>query len=478
MKPHRKLESILRKALRRAGFHRDATLVVACSGGPDSTTLLHALLALRPTMGLKLHVAHLNHDFRGQEAEDDAVFVANMAGKLGLPSTVDEADPIAYQQERGISSFEEAAREVRYRFLTNLANSINADAIALGHTADDQAETILMHILRGSGLPGLRGMQELTPWRDTPKAKTATLFRPLLQATRHETRAYCLELKKPFREDSTNRFLRFTRNRIRLQLLPALREYNPQVRQALVRIGRAATESLDFLNEQLDDLWPEISSTDGKHVTLDTSSMKELHPTFRAMALRRAFAQASGSVRRLSETHVKSMMALAEGPAGKIVHLPGELAIRSTHDRLIIGPLQPIDSAPTSPDYEYPLKVPGTTRIPGWLITAELVPSNINPKTLAPGEALFDADKMGNCLVVRNRRPGDYFQPLGMTGRKKLKDLFIDLKIPRELRPSIPLLVSEKGVLWVYPYRTSELSRVDHTTSRRLLVRWESASRP
>ena len=478
MKPHRKLESILRKALRRAGFHRDATLVVACSGGPDSTALLHALLALRPTMGLKLHVAHLNHDFRGQEAEDDAAFVADMAEKLGLPSTIDEADPIAYQQERGISSFEEAAREVRYRFLTNLANTINADAIALGHTADDQAETILMHILRGTGLPGLRGMQELTPWRDTPKGKTATLFRPLLEATREETRAYCIELKKPFREDSTNRSLRFTRNRIRLQLLPTLSEYNPQVRQALVRIGRAATESLDFLNEQLDDLWPEISSTNGKHVTLDTSSLKKLHPTLRAMALRRAFAQASGSIRRLSETHVKSMLALAEGPAGKIVHLPGGIAIRSMRDRLVIGPPQPVESPHIPPHYEYPLKVPGTTRIPGWLITIETVSPDIDPKTLDPTASLFDAAKIGNRLVVRNRRPGDYFQPLGMTGRKKLKDFFIGQKIPRELRPSTPLLVSEKGVLWVYPHRTSELARIDETTRRRLLVRWESASRP
>ncbi len=476
MKPHRKLESILRKALQRAGFDHGATLVVACSGGPDSTALLHALLALRPDMALKLHVAHLNHDFRGQEAEDDAAFVAEMAANLDLPTTVDEADPIAYQRERGISSFEEAAREVRYRFLTNLSNSISADAIALGHTADDQAETILMHILRGSGLPGLRGMQELTPWRDTPKGKTAALYRPLLQATRKETRAYCLELNIPFREDSTNRSLRFTRNRIRLKLLPALREYNPQVRQALVRIGRAATESLDFLDDQLNALWPEISSTDGGSVSLDTSSLKELHPTLRAMVLRRAFARASGSIRRLSETHVKSMLSLVAGPAGKIVHLPGGLAMRSTHDHLVIGPLQPLDSPHIPPDYEYPLTVPGTTRIPSWLITAETASSDLDPTSLAPTEALFDADKMGNCLVVRNRRPGDFIQPLGMTGRKRIKDLFIDLKVPRELRASTPLLVSEKGVLWVYPYRTSDLAKVDETTRRRLLVRWESAS--
>ena len=278
MAPRRKLELILQKALERTGFHQGATLVVACSGGPDSTALLHALITLQPATCLNLHVAHLNHDFRGQEAEDDAAFVAQMARRLNLPSTVEEADPIAYQRERGISSFEEAAREVRYRFLTKLANRIDASAIALGHTADDQAETILMHIIRGTGISGLRGMQELSPWRDAPNQQPALLFRPLLQATRSETRAYCLELDIPFREDSTNSSLRFTRNRIRHQLLPILRDYNPQIRDALVRIGRASTESQQFLSDELDRLWPSLFSRHGRTVSLDASAFKNSTP--------------------------------------------------------------------------------------------------------------------------------------------------------------------------------------------------------
>ncbi len=476
MKARRKLEAVLRKALRRAEVPPGATLVVACSGGPDSTALLHTLLALQPATRLNLHVAHLNHDFRGQEAEDDAEFVATMAEKLSLPSTVEEADPIAYQRERGISSFEEAAREVRYRFLTNLANRIDAHSIALGHTADDQAETILMHLIRGAGLPGLRGMQALTPWQDAPNAEAATLFRPLLQASRQDTRAYCLERDIPFREDSTNRSVRFTRNRIRLRLMPTLKEYNPQVRDALIRIGRAATESLEFLDEHLEALWPQISSTDAGNVTLDAASLRSVHPTLRAMALRRAYVHAHGSIRRLSESHVRAMLSLTEAPAGKTVHLPGGLAAASTRDRLIIGPMQPSENTHDAHEFEYPLNVPGATRIPGWLITAEPTPDTVDPRSLSASEAIFDADKLGNCLVVRNRRPGDRIQPLGMSGRKKLKDLFIDLKIPRSLRSYTPLLVSEKGVLWVFPYRTSELARVDGKTLRRLLFRWEPAS--
>ena len=475
MAPRRKLELVLLRALEKSGLPRGATLVVACSGGPDSTALLHALLAIQPATHLQLHVAHLNHDFRGQEAEDDAEFVAEMAAKLNLPATIDEADPIAYQRERGVSSFEEAAREVRYRFLTNLANRIDAHAIALGHTADDQAETILMHILRGTGLPGLRGMQELTPWRDTPNGQPAILFRPLLEATRHDTRAYCLDLNIPFREDSTNRSLRFTRNRVRLKLIPALREYNPQVRDALIRLGRAAAESHQFLADELDAHRPNIFSKQGRTVTLNAAALRNLHPALRSLALRRAYAEASGSPRRLSESHVKAMIALSEAPPTKTVHLPGGLAMQSAPHRLIICPLEQQKNADETPDYEYPLNMPGTTRIPGWRISIEPAPSTLDPKTLPPTDALFDSDKIGKNLVVRNRRQDDYFQPLGMSGRKKLKDLFIDLKIPRELRPSTPLLVSEKGVLWVYPYRTSEKTKIDATTKRSLLVRWEAA---
>ena len=475
MKTRVELERILRKALQRTGFHRAATLIVACSGGPDSTALLHALVALQPALSLQLHVAHLNHDFRGQEAEDDALFVANMAERLDLPSTVAEADPIAYQRERGISSFEEAAREVRYRFLTELAHRIHADAVVLGHTADDQAETILMHIIRGAGLPGLRGMQEVTRWHNPPTGQSAVLLRPLLEASRNDTHSYCLELAIPFRVDSTNTSLRFTRNRIRHKLLPVLEEYNPRVREALIRTGRAASESLHFLNEQLNALWPEMFSKDGRTVHVDASALNDLHPYLRGLALRRAFAEARGSSRRLAESHVKSMLDLSQGPAGKSMHLPGGLAMQTTQAGLIIGPIEQDENVTPTLDFEYPINVPGTTQIAGWRVTVEPASPTLDPKTLEPTAALFDADQLGDHPVIRNKRPGDYIQPLGMRGRKKLKDLLIDLKVLRELRPSIPLLVSEKGVLWVFPYRTSEMAKVDESTRRRLLIRWEPA---
>ncbi|MDP3063259.1 MAG: tRNA lysidine(34) synthetase TilS, partial [Chloroflexota bacterium] len=202
------------EALRRAGLTgRNATLVVAVSGGPDSMALLHLLLRLRGSLSLKLHVAHIDHDFRGQEAVEDARFVAEQAVALGLPTTIGKEDPVAYKTAHRISSMEEALRRVRYAFLAGVARDTAAAAVALGHTADDQAETVLLHILRGAGLHGLRGMEPLSTLHLPQDGVEVTLARPLLEATREDTRAFCQQEGVPFRDDTTNRSMRFARNR-------------------------------------------------------------------------------------------------------------------------------------------------------------------------------------------------------------------------------------------------------------------------
>ena len=281
------------------------------------------------------------------------------------------------------------------------------------------------------------------------------MFRPLLESTRDDTHGYCLELGLQFRQDSTNHSLRFTRNRIRHELIPALKQYNPRIREALVRIGSAATESQDFLSAELDALWPNLADLEDNAISLDAAALQRLHPALRAMAMRRAYAQVRGNLRRLSETHVKSMLALVEAHAGKRVYLPGGAGMRSESGRLIIAPLDATERTTPTPDFEHPLQMPGVTSTPLGVITIEPAPGVVNPAELWPHAALFDAEEMGDGLVVRNRRPGDRIQMLGMSGRRKLKDLFIDLKIPRHLRQSTPILASEKGVLWIYPYRRS-----------------------
>ena len=232
-------------SLRRAGYaDSDVTLMVGVSGGADSTTLLHSLHRLSRSHRISLHVAHLNHDFRGDEADEDARFVEALAQKLGLPVTVEKRDPIAYQRDRGISSFEQGAREMRYEFMAKIAERAGAVAVAVGHTADDLAETVLLHILRGSGLPGLRGMTEVAPWPWPTGLESPALFRPLLEVNKADTVEYCRELGQDFRLDSGNFLFRFTRNRVRQNLMPYLAaEYNPRVREALVRLARTSAWS-------------------------------------------------------------------------------------------------------------------------------------------------------------------------------------------------------------------------------------------
>ena len=448
--------------------------MVAASGGPDSTALVYCLVGLQNSMNLSLHLAHLNHDFRGEEAEEDARFVSKMAKGLGLPCTVDEANPMVYQEEHKVSSFEEAAREVRYDFLTALAQKIGALAIALGHTADDQAETILMHFLRGAGLPGLMGMQEVTEWHSPRPPLKGTLYRPLLEATRMETKAYCLELGIPFREDSTNLSMKFTRNRVRHQLLPLMQGYNSRVREALVRTGRSVSEAVSYLEGELDRIWPTISTRKGDSLYMGTEGFKALHPFLQGMALRRSYGEVKENMRRLTDSHVRSMLKLAAGPPGRSVNLPGGLVMRTLGRQIAMGPAEGAEATRQRTDKEYPLEVPGVTHIPGWVVTVEMVPPPSNPDTSDPMAAFFDVDKLGSGLAVRTRREGDYFRPMGLVGRKKLKDFLIDLKIPRELRDSVPLLVSDKGILWVAPYRLSEVAKVREGTRKTVLIRWES----
>ena len=217
-------------------------MVVAASGGPDSSALLYSLHHLKEAHGLRLHVAHLNHDFRGKEADEDAEFVAALAEELGLPATVEQQDPTEYRRQRRISSFEQLAREMRYLFLAQVAQNTGAKAVAVGHTVDDQAETVLQHVLRGAGLHGLRGMSEVSFWPWPTEDPDLQLFRPLLGVTKADTAAYCRESGRAYRDDSGNYLPRFTRNRVRHELLPAL---GFRVQPAGQRVaGKACQDSL------------------------------------------------------------------------------------------------------------------------------------------------------------------------------------------------------------------------------------------
>ena len=462
------LERQVTGALLRTGLPLETTkIVVGASGGPDSTALLRSLHRLRDDFYFALHVAHLNHDFRGAEADHDAAFVQHLADGLGLPCSVDKQDPIAYQRLRGISSFEQAAREMRYSFLASVALSEGASAVALGHTADDQAETVLLHLLRGSGLHGLRGMSELVDWPWPEPNPGPLLFRPMLGAGKADTATYCRELGQTYREDSGNYMWRFTRNKVRLDLMPKLaRDYNPRVREALTRLARAAVQDLDFIESELARHWPAVAEESAGAVGFDVEALIGLHPALQRHALRRAYATVAGDSRRLSERHLEVMLSMLRGETGvSTIHLPRGTRARKQYGTLTVSRESGHTTASDFPCEQVLIlpKAPGEildAECGPWRLTAQLVPSSqANAAPTGPSDkftALLNPEALGDSVILRARRPGDRFQPSGMTGTRKLQDYFTDAKIPRDRRDGIPLLVCDRGIAWIAGHRTAD----------------------
>ncbi len=482
-------------------------LLVAVSGGPDSVCLLHILDKLKEELGIRLHVAHLNHQLRGAESEADARYVSHLAHRLGIPVTVEQRDVKAYHA-RQHCSLEEAAREVRYTFLAEVARAIGAAKVAVGHTRDDHIETILMHLVRGTGTRGLRGLQPSSRWPSS--GNSFTIVRPLLEVRREETASYCQQHQLVPRIDASNLSLSPLRNRIRHQLLPLLQSYNPQVAQALLRMAHIAGDDLAFLDGESARLWGEITQGDENTIILDKKRFLELPPAVKRHLLRTSIEKLLGNLRDIETRHIEEIMDALTKPAGKRLSLPRGLIFSIEYDKYLIGS----DSATLSPfpilEEEFPLKVPGETLIPGWRIEATIIPPEamkddaggyikgslkgrspfktyISPsckedipimergtKGVRLIDNLFtaylDLDKTGDKLLARSRKRGDKFQPLGMSQPKRLGEFMIDAKIPSAWRERIPIVCSPQYILWVVGWRIDERVKVTEDTKRVLCL--------
>jgi len=440
-------------------------LVVAVSGGPDSVCLLHILIKLREELNLKLHVAHLNHQLRGAESEADARYVSGLSRRLNIPATIGKRAVKAYQAQQHLSQ-EEAAREVRYAFLAQVAGSIGAARAAVGHTTDDHIETILMHLIRGSGTRGLRGLQPCSRWQ--PSGNSLTIIRPLLEVSRQETADYCHRHRLTPRIDASNLSLLPLRNRIRLQLLPLLRSYNPRVAEALLRTARIAADDLTFIDEESIRLWDEIAQKQENAISLDKEKFLELPPALKRHLLRTAIENLSG-LKDIETRHIEEILDALAKPAGKRLDLPGGLNFSIDYDSYLIG----TDLAALAPfpvlKGESRLKIPGETLLPSWRVEATITtPESI--KDAGDYEAYFDLDKSGNRITVRSRQTGDRFQPLGMSQPKKLNKFMIDAKIPRAWRQRIPIVCSSEHIIWVIGQRIDDRAKVTEKTKRVLCL--------
>ena len=289
---------------------------------------------------------------------------------------MEERDVLAYQRARHISSFEQAAREIRYAFLAEVAQSTGADAVATGHTADDLAETVLLHILRGTGIHGLRGMSELSPWPWPWHGGQLRLFRPLLRATKADTLSYCHDLGQKYRNDSGNYMPLFTRNRVRHRLLPQLAsEYNPKVRESLVRLARIATLELDYMEGEISRLWPQVATESDEAVDFDRSALTSLHPALQMLLLRKAYALVRGNTSRLEERHLDAMAELATGNiTDRILDLPEGLKLHRSYNHLQLSRDARLPCPFPGLDGEHSLSMPSGRRtgkdLHGWAVAS------------------------------------------------------------------------------------------------------------
>ncbi|PRR73908.1 tRNA lysidine(34) synthetase TilS [Neomoorella humiferrea] len=433
-------------------------VVVGVSGGPDSLALLHVLNTLREEFCCTLHVAHLNHCLR-PDAEADAEYVRKLAAEWGLEATIEGRDVAAYQRAKHLS-LEEAAREVRYSFLQEVAAAVGATKIAVGHQADDQAETVLLNLLRGSGLTGLKAM---VPRR-------GQIIRPLLFISREEIEEYCQRQGINPRRDFTNEDLTLRRNKIRHLLLPFLaREFNPAIIRALSRTAVILQEEEEILaglaKEAFNGLLKE-KDRDGKNLVLNRQKMLTMPVGLQRRVLRLA-ASALGRTVDFEQVEGAREAALRGG----VISWPGHLKVEARETELVF--ILPQEKARFDGFFHY-LQVPGLTPIPeaGWAIRAEVTAP---PSVFSGGEdeAWLDWDKIHRPLIVRNWRPGDKFHPLGMVGRKKLQDFFSDIRFPVARRRLVPVIVCGEHIAWVAGLRLADDFKITPATRRALHLKLE-----
>jgi tRNA(Ile)-lysidine synthase len=452
-------------------------VIAAVSGGPDSLALLQILILLSLEFDLSLTVAHMNHGMRGPESDAEEEFVRLFCKERRIPFRVRRVDIYALRNEnRNRKSLEDLGREERYRFFTSLAIEIGASRIALGHHREDQAETVLMNLLRGSGMEGIKGM---LPVRD------GRFIRPLLEVSRKEILKFLGDRNIPFLEDSSNSKNIFLRNKIRHHLIPMLQEqYNPKIVDSLNRITQIVQREDKFLKTCVGNVledWKVLPATENGEICIEISKLLELPEALRFRMIKTLLDSYVASTQRITSSHINAIMDLITGTKPDVsIFLPGNIWVRREYDKLEIAKNirakyhEASSKMKESADdkYCYLLEIPCILEIKEINcviktsfveVTESIYDSDFSKERKY---TYFDYDKVKIPLVIRNRREGDHFQPLGMNGTKKLKTYFIDEKVPRRRRNTVPLLVDSHSIIWIAGMRLSERVRIDRETSK------------
>ena len=477
-------------------------VVVAFSGGADSLCLLHMLrilcgpasvpvpisisesstllsIPLKRYPQVQLHVAHLNHQLRGEQSKREAEQVAQLAQLWGLPVTIGSVDVLALAEREG-RSLEDAARTARYRFLREVAQG---QSIAVAHHQDDQVETLLLHWLRGGGIQSMIGLQP----------RQQDIIRPLLELTHADALNYCRQYGLEPVEDESNSDTRFLRNRIRHELLPLLEQMNPGFRGTLLRTAEVMSVDADWIETQVEQHWTDIASVEHDAVSLQVDALNALPLSLQRHILRRATSLLCDGQSPLELRHYQLIERLTQRPTSirnVSLHLPNALLMQREGDILRFEHWQPsLEAGSLESEIlltEVHLSIPGTVAIPStpWIVSAEFVSNETMQRIREPlceerwddvlrilrptaYRVYVDADSIaGAGLQVRLRQPGDRMQPLGMMNEKKLQDIFIDRHISRLERETLPFFLSNEHPIWLGGVIIDERARLRKETQR------------
>ena len=442
-------------------------IVIGVSGGPDSMALLYVLLDLKEEIDFNIHIAHINHGVRGVDAKEDQVFVEMVAKKLNLPYYTKDVNMIEYGREKGISA-EEAGRELRYGFFREILHSLGGGRIAVAHNMNDQAETLLMRFLRGTGVDGLKGMEFIIQ----------DIIRPILGISRKEIESYIEINEIQTVLDKTNLMPIYTRNKIRLELIPYIEEnFNPNIINTLWRTSTISSTDSNFLEKYSKERYNKImKKEDGNSIILDGKKFLEEDKSIQQRIIRNAILKINKSLQGISESQIALVLNMFLAfDTGKECHLSSDVVARTSYGEFIIEK----NITKKEKEYSHNINLQGRTNLQdlGYSFDIKVLPRD-EIKIIEKSKSIkyFDFDMVKGKLKIRNRRNGDRIMPFGMKGTKKIKDYFIDEKIPKEERDKIPLIVDDENILWVVGYRTSEIYKVTADTKQVLEIKYNLGS--
>ncbi|WP_284642782.1 tRNA lysidine(34) synthetase TilS [Paenibacillus silviterrae] len=437
-------------------FERGESIVVAVSGGPDSVALLHLLFVLAPRWELRIVAAHVNHGFRGEESDREALFVERLCDEWGMPCEIGTIRVPSYIEETGENA-QVAARELRYAFLSEVAGRNHATRIALAHHADDQAETLLMRIVRGTSPSGLGGIPARRKLREGLE-----LVRPLLRIYKEEILRYCEAHGLSYCIDSSNLEQKYARNQFRLSVLPYLRQYNGNLEEALVRLAEVAAAENEYMDQKVFSLYKQYVRAENGFYSWSAKWFADVPLALQRRLIKLILSYLSAGPDSIDFLNVERIRTdvLRRAPSNYRYPVAQNIVLTREYDRVLIHRMV----VPPSP-YAYPLQWGQTELdIPEaeirlhcvWMETGRLEGSSANHMT-----AFFDADALSFPLTVRSRQPGDRMRVAGLNGSKKVKDMFIDSKIPPSVRERIPMITDASGeLIWVPGVRRSAAAAV------------------